>query len=347
MSARIATLWLALQLAAGPPARAFTGNTGGSTAQFLRIGAGARALGMGEAYGPVAEGPDAVYWNPAGLAQLSRPEASYSHIEMLRYFHHEHAAYAHPVPRLGGTAAVSLTLFYQDSLDLVTNTNQTIGSFSSHSEAFTFAYARDFAVGADMLTRNRRDFQDLWRVRYAELPLQFEDELWQGSLMAGAALKVVRETIYRHSAVAVAVDGGVLFRHEDLPGAALSFSFRNVGSRPRFVRKAESLPAEIDFGAAYDLRLGDHRLVTALVAAVPYHGDPVGKLGVEYSVRVGDDYGAAVRAGYKSLTAADLGPLTGLTGGVGLRIRRMTFDVGFQPMAVLGEVFRGTVGYRF
>lgn len=338
---------LLLLLANGVPAGAFTGNTGGATAQFLRIGAGARALGMGEAYAPVAEGPDAVYWNPAGLAQITRPEASYSHVEMLRFFHHEHAAYAQPVPRLGGTAAAALTLFYQDSLDLVTNTNRTIGSFSSHSEAFTFAYARDFRVGADILSRDRRGFENLWKVRYADLPLRFEDEVWQGSLMAGVALKVVRESIYRHSAVAVAADGGVLFRHDDLPGASLSFSFRNLGSRPRFVRRAESLPAEIDFGAAYDLRLGDHRLLAALVAAVPYYGDPAGKLGLEYSMRFGDDYGAAVRVGYKSLSAADLGPLTGLTGGIGLRIRRMTFDIGFQPMGALGEVFRGTAGYRF
>ena len=31
---------------------------------------------MGEAYGPVAEGPEAIYWNPAGLAQLDTGSAN-------------------------------------------------------------------------------------------------------------------------------------------------------------------------------------------------------------------------------------------------------------------------------
>ncbi|HID11807.1 MAG TPA: hypothetical protein EYP17_10995 [Candidatus Latescibacteria bacterium] len=35
---------------------------------FLELGVGARPLGMGSAYVAVAEGPEAGYWNPAGLA---------------------------------------------------------------------------------------------------------------------------------------------------------------------------------------------------------------------------------------------------------------------------------------
>ncbi len=39
-------------------------------------GAGARAKGMGGAFIGVADDATAVSWNPAGLAQLDRPEAS-------------------------------------------------------------------------------------------------------------------------------------------------------------------------------------------------------------------------------------------------------------------------------
>ena len=43
---------------------------GGSGSQFLKIGVGARAMGMGGAFGGVADDITALYWNPAGIASL-------------------------------------------------------------------------------------------------------------------------------------------------------------------------------------------------------------------------------------------------------------------------------------
>lgn len=43
---------------------------------FLRIGAGARALGMGGAFTAVADDATAAYWNPAGLTQIEKQEIS-------------------------------------------------------------------------------------------------------------------------------------------------------------------------------------------------------------------------------------------------------------------------------
>ncbi|PCI40668.1 MAG: hypothetical protein COB53_00650, partial [Elusimicrobia bacterium] len=57
-------LALFLSMLCASPADAFLNNVGGASAQFLRIGVGTRAAGLGEAYGPIAEGPDAIYWNP-------------------------------------------------------------------------------------------------------------------------------------------------------------------------------------------------------------------------------------------------------------------------------------------
>ncbi|NOZ62108.1 MAG: UPF0164 family protein [Calditrichaeota bacterium] len=49
------------------------------TADFLNIGIGARALALGGAYSAIANDASAVYWNPAGLAQLASPEMSLMH----------------------------------------------------------------------------------------------------------------------------------------------------------------------------------------------------------------------------------------------------------------------------
>ncbi len=47
----------------------------------LLLGAGARALGMGSAFVAVSDDATALYWNPAGLAQLKRTEIQAQHAE--------------------------------------------------------------------------------------------------------------------------------------------------------------------------------------------------------------------------------------------------------------------------
>ncbi len=50
-------------------------------AEFLKIGVGARALGMGGAFVSVADDASAVYWNPAGLTFLTRGQVLGMHAE--------------------------------------------------------------------------------------------------------------------------------------------------------------------------------------------------------------------------------------------------------------------------
>ena len=49
--------------------------------EFLRIGVGARALGMGSAFAGLADDGTAAFWNPAGLATLQNREVTAMHAE--------------------------------------------------------------------------------------------------------------------------------------------------------------------------------------------------------------------------------------------------------------------------
>jgi len=48
-------------------------------ADFLNIGVGSRALGMGSAYVAISNDATAAYWNPAGLSQLHKREITIMH----------------------------------------------------------------------------------------------------------------------------------------------------------------------------------------------------------------------------------------------------------------------------
>ena len=58
---------------------------GGVPGAFLRLGVGARPLGLGNAFVAIAGDASATYWNPAGLTKLKRIELEvmYGYLSLL------------------------------------------------------------------------------------------------------------------------------------------------------------------------------------------------------------------------------------------------------------------------
>lgn len=88
-------------LAAAVPAGAQDASAGTGGAAFMKIGIGsARALSMGRAYVALAEGSEAMTWNPAGLALTQQREFSYSYMRYVQDIDAPaYMAYAHPLGR--------------------------------------------------------------------------------------------------------------------------------------------------------------------------------------------------------------------------------------------------------
>ena len=100
-----ALLLLAAGLGAPAPARA-TRYAG----EFLRIGVGARALGMGSAFMGLSDDGTAAYWNPAGLATLEHREITAMHAEQFgSIVQYDFLSYVMPIGELAmwGTSGVS------------------------------------------------------------------------------------------------------------------------------------------------------------------------------------------------------------------------------------------------
>jgi len=79
------------------------GGPGSTSAPFLKLPTGARAIGMGESYVAVGDDVQAIGWNPAGLAKSKMRQFTFMHSEWIEGIRYESLAYAQP---LGGLIAV-------------------------------------------------------------------------------------------------------------------------------------------------------------------------------------------------------------------------------------------------
>ncbi len=134
------------------PAAAAQTNVGTTAAPFLTLGIGARATAMGGAFSAVADDASALFWNPAGVAELERPQLLFQHAEWLAGINFEYASVVLP-GIAGGTAGASLTLLDAGRMEVTTVLEQegTGEHFTPRDLAFALSYATSltdrFSIG--------------------------------------------------------------------------------------------------------------------------------------------------------------------------------------------------------
>jgi len=126
---------------------------GTTAAQFLKIGAGVRSVGMGGAFVAVANDVTALYWNPAGIATISGGgEATFNHAEWLAETSYDFAAVTLNAGNFG-TLGLSVISFRvpEDEVRTYRFPEGTGERFNMSSIALAFSYARmltdRFAIG--------------------------------------------------------------------------------------------------------------------------------------------------------------------------------------------------------
>ncbi|MGC9361901.1 MAG: UPF0164 family protein [Candidatus Syntrophosphaera sp.] len=128
---------------------------------FMMIGAGVRPLGMGGAFSALADDGSAIYWNPAGIAQIRESEVSAMHAFLYNGLaSYDNISYCQPLPN-DVTIGINLTRLtisdiprFDESYLTGTNVDQRInnsdyqltgdpdGTFNSIDDLYQFAFAK-------------------------------------------------------------------------------------------------------------------------------------------------------------------------------------------------------------
>lgn len=304
---RLLSSTIALVVAAGVAGAA---ESGSSAAAFLKIGVGARAVGMGEAQAAVAEGPDALYWNPAGLAAYDRGAVSFTHNEWLEDVRYEYLGLSYPLLNVG-TFAFTAGRVSMGEIEGRNEMGDPTGTFSASDMVLSLGYAR---------------------------------RMWD-FLSVGAGAEYVTEKIENESASAFAGTVGATV-DTPLSGLAAGVSASNIGGELKFIEVGDPLPLVVRGGLAYLLPLGgENNQLTVAADAVKFNDSDDVKVngGLEYWF-MGT---VAARAGYKA--NYDVGGATGGLGFKYAASEKLGLaaDYAYADMGIFGATHRISIGMLF
>ena len=306
---------------------------GAAGGQFLKIGVGARANAMGGAYGAVANDLSSIFWNPAGLAEVSTMAADFSYTQWFATYSHNFGAIAMPVGD-GYTAAFSVLSLSSGDIR-VTTVERPDGTGSIYQ-------VNDIAVGASFSGYLTDEFS------------------------FGVTVKYVQNAFSSVAASGFAFDIGTKY-DTGIQGIKLGFSMHNLSTQQRYdgtdLRTTKRLNEALDmapldatylsypFNLPIIFRAGlssqiidteEHKLLASADFLTLTDVPEQFMVGAEY---VWNDF-LAFRAGY----VAGQNQLS-FSGGVGLKYYGGAFggsiDYSINPTQTLGLVNRLTIALSF
>jgi hypothetical protein len=120
---------------------------GGSSGEFLLLGAGARGAALGGAFAALSTDLTAMYYNPAGLAQLARPGAMFSSYKYVADTKYSWAGIAFPMS--GGVRSIGVSLgtfgFGDQPVYTIDNPDGDGRTYSVSETYVGFTYGQNFS----------------------------------------------------------------------------------------------------------------------------------------------------------------------------------------------------------
>jgi len=189
---------------------------GDTSADFLNMGVGARAIAMGGAFTGLADDVSAGYWNPSGLVNLRGPQFLTMYDALFEGMSHLYLGYGSKL-RGGSALGVQINYFTTGSMDLSDLDGTKIGSTSAGNTAVILSYA--VSVGE--------------------------------SMSLGTNVKMITETLATYSGSGFGVDLGSLYRPSEKVN--LGLTVQNLGTGIKIGSETSPLPMTARGGIGYSL----------------------------------------------------------------------------------------------
>jgi hypothetical protein len=310
---------------------------GTTAASFLAIDVGPRANAMGSAYVSVANDVTAMYWNPAGIAQMDNFDVLFSNTRWIADVSFNYAGAVLPLSTFG-TIGVNATLVTMDNIE-----RTTVESPDGTGE---FVDAGSYAFGLTYANKLTDQFSIGFNVKYAY------------------------ERIYHSNATGFALDVGALFDTQ-FNGLKLGMCISNYGTKMQL--EGQDFQVQND---PYPSISGNNGNINGTLSTDPYDLPLLFRIGMSMdvlkglygsnlivsvdalhpsddveSVNIGGEYVfenmLSLRMGYKGLFSKDAEQGMNYGGGIRLNVAGKTnllFDYSYISFGVLNNVHMFSVG---
>ncbi|UOG73498.1 PorV/PorQ family protein [Hymenobacter tibetensis] len=310
--------------------------------EFLNVGVGGRALGMGKVQVSLAQDATAGYWNPAGLlSQKAKYDAVLMHSELFSgIVKNDYAAFSMPLDEKSAIGISAVRLGVDDIADTRDLINEfgyidytKIRYFSVSDYAVVLSYARKIGnveglkVGANakIIYRNIGSFANAWGFGI-DAGVQYDKGNWRLGLMA-------RDITTTYNSWAINAD-----ELRPTPGAPLDEipTNRTEITLPTFVLgvgRLVELPGEFTALAAVDLEITTDGQRNTLVSSKVASIDPRAGLEIGYKNLAFLRGGVSNVQQIQSFTGSEAWKVQPSL-GVGVALSGLRLDVALSQLAV-------------
>lgn len=314
-------------------------NVGTTSASFLEVGVGARAISMGGAYVAIANDVSSLYWNPGGLGRMETGEMIFERIEWLADISFNYFGAVVPMGRYGtlGGFVKSMTMPLM-KVRTITYPDGTGEKFGASGYCFGISFGRMLTDRFSIGTNLKYIREEVWHEQAAtfavDLGIWYQTPL--DNLQFGASI-----TNYGPE---MKLDGSDLLIYHDPDESKLGNNERIMGK----LRTEEwPLPLNVQVGLSYRWFKNRYsQLITAVDAFHPINNSE----GVNLGAELGIIDMIFLRGGYRSFGQMD--SEEGLTAGVGLQYElfgqsMIKFDYAYTDFGRLEYTSRYTIRLNF
>lgn len=241
-------------------------NAGTTGMQVLKIGLGARAMGMAGAFTAVSDDVTGIYHNPSGLAGLNNMQMAFQHIMYFEDIQYANVSISNPLSI--GVVGFSFSHLWMDSISGMESGTSAITKFDAKDSVITLSYSR-----------------------YIE------------KISAGLALKIVKSIIDDNTATSYAADLSMMMKtYNNIKLAAV---LQNIGTEVEYDgddvgKVTDKLPQNLKLGCSYPL----NDINIALDVNIPNDNNVYINAGMEYVLLI-NMFQVPIRAGYTTLNDFD------------------------------------------